>query len=420
MLLAGQIAGFVILVGMVLAVLLRAYARTPSLQAADTYDRAMRVYRDQLQEVARDLERGTIPQAEAERLRLEISRRILDLDRAEGARAQGTLSPVMMRRIGVGAIAGSIVLGSVLYVAVGVPGYSDQPLAQRHADAAEARRNRPGQAELEARFASVFSEREDFEGRDTLEPMVEQLRAALQNRPDDVTGLRLLAQNEARLSNFQPAITAQLRVIELQGDNVATDDLAYLLDLMVIAAGGFVSPEADTLIERILRRDPQDQVALYYTGRMYAQTGRPDMTFRVWKRLHDLSPGDAPWMPEIRAALPELARISGEPRYQLPPRPAPADARGPSVDDIAAAQDMDPEARMAMIESMVDGLAARLANEGGAAEDWARLIQALGVLGRTDPARAVWGEAREVFASRPDELARITAAAQAAGLLAQD
>ena len=188
------------------------------------------------------------------------------------------------------------------------------------------------------------------------------------------------------------------------------------MDLMVIATGGFVSPEAENIIEQILQRDTTNNVALYYSGRLYAQTGRPDMTFRVWRRLHDLSPGDAPWMPEIRAALPELARISGEPRYQLPPRPAPAGARGPDEIDLEAAQQMPPEERAQMIEEMVGGLSARLANEGGTAEEWAQLIRAMTVLEREEQAVAILQEARTVFAARAEDRALINAAAEAAGL----
>ena len=50
-----------------------------------------------------------------------------------------------------------------------------------------------------------------------------------------------------------------------------------------------------------------------------------------------------------------------------------------------------------MIESMVDGLAQRLATEGGPASDWAQLIRALGVLGETGRANAIWQEAQTVF-----------------------
>jgi cytochrome c-type biogenesis protein CcmH len=102
-------------------------------------------------------------------------------------------------------------------------------------------------------------------------------------------------------------------------------------------------------------------------------------------------------------------------RYTLPP-PDAAGARGPSAADMQAAMELDPEERAAMIGGMVEGLSARLAASGGPAEDWARLIAALGVLGEHDRARAIWAEAQRLFADQPDGLARIEAAARGAGV----
>ncbi|MGP9789770.1 c-type cytochrome biogenesis protein CcmI [Roseinatronobacter sp. NSM] len=410
----GQIAGFVVIVVMVGAVLLRAVSRARMGDAADGTERAMRVYRDQLREVDRDLTRGTLAPTEAERLRLEIQRRVLDLDK--GGRSVGVASSRAARWVMVGVIAALLGGAGALYLHLGAVDYPDQPLAQRHADAANARATRPAQAQLEAEFAQLQPDAPEFDDRAELEPMVAQLRAALASRPDDLRGHILLAQNESRLGNFSAAAVAQSRVVALRGDEAEVQDHAFLLDLMVLAAGGMVSPEAEGVIEQILRRDPTNGVALYYTGRMYMQTGRPDLTFRVWRRLHDQSAGDAPWMPEIRAALPELAQISGEPRYQLPPRPAPASASGPSAADIDAAMEMSGEDRAAMIEDMVASLSARLANDGGTAEDWAQLVRALAVLDRREQATAILQEARTVFAARAEDLALINRVAADIGL----
>lgn len=411
----GQIAGFALVVLMVGAVLWRAVLRAGrDAAAANGQERAMRVYRDQLAEIDRDLARGIIPADEAERTKLEVKRRILELDRDARGDVQATGSGPRM--VMTGSVVAVLLLGVGVYFWVGVPNYPDMPLLERHAQAQQARADRPGQAELEASYAEAFPGPFNFEGRDQLEPMVEQLRAALVSRPEDITGYRLLAQNEVRLGNFRAAIEAQLRVIELSGERVPVDELAYLLDLMALATGGIVSPEQEAVIERILRSDPENPIALYYSGRLYAQTGRPDLTFRLWRRLHDVSTPESPWLEEIRAALPELAQISGAPRYQLPPPPG---GRGPSAADVEAAQDMTPEERQQMIAGMVDGLLARLANEGGPPQDWAQLLRAMGVLDRREQASAILQEARTIFAADPAALQLINDAARAAGLTAE-
>ncbi len=69
-----------------------------------------------------------------------------------------------------------------------------------------------------------------------------------------------------------------------------------------------------------------------------------------------------------------------------------------------------------MIEGMVEGLAERLANEGGTPAEWAQLIMALGQLGQTDRAAAIWGEAQQVFAANPQAMDTIRQAAERIGI----
>ena len=86
---------------------------------------------------------------------------------------------------------------------------------------------------------------------------------------------------------------------------------------------------------------------------------------------------------------------------------------------MEAAAALPPEDRAAMIEGMVAGLSSRLAAEGGPPEDWARLISAFGVLGRTEQAQAVYEEALGVFAENPAALAQIEAAGESLGEAAE-
>lgn len=112
-----------------------------------------------------------------------------------------------------------------------------------------------------------------------------------------------------------------------------------------------------------------------------------------------------------------LAQMAGESNYVQPqPQTQP---RGPTADDVAAAAEMSEEDRQGMIRGMVDGLAERLATEGGSSDDWARLIGALGVLGDSERAAAIWAEAQQVFAASDSDLATVRAAAESAGVAGQ-
>ncbi|MBR9651714.1 c-type cytochrome biogenesis protein CcmI [Thalassovita aquimarina] len=382
----------------------------PGDEPPAAYD--LRVYRDQLKEVDRDLARGVIGAEDAERTRAEISRRILAADAQlqkggdTGGQPQG-LGRVLAAAAVLGLIGGSL----LLYRQLGVPGYGDLGLNSRIEMAEETRNSRPSQAEAETTMPARSPANEP-----TAEflKLMEQLREAVQNRPDDLQGHKLLARNEAVVGNFKAAYEAQARVISILGEEAEASDYADLADLMILGVGGYVSPEAEAALRQALQRDPRNGVARYYMGLMFAQVGRPDAAFRIWNQLLREGPANAPWIPPIRGQITELAQLAGV-KFTMPSTGAPL--KGPSAADMAAAGDMSAEDRQDMIRNMVAGLAERLGTEGGSPEEWSRLIGAYGVLGEVNKAREIWIEAQQVFAGKPDALATVRAGAERAGLL---
>ena len=379
-------------VALLLGLSLRAPRRIITEPAA-SFD--LKVYRDQLKEVDKDLARGVVEEADADRVRAEISRRILAADAAlkddvvEADAKKG--APLLMAAV----ISLLVVGGSFwLYWNYGAPGYGDLALADRIEMAEAARENRPSQQQAEDSLPPYVAP----EGASPdYVALVERLRETIANRPDDVQGHILLAQNEANLGNFADAARAQLRVIELKGDQVTSEDYVGYADMLVLAAGGYVSPEAEAALTQTLNRDPTNGTARYYMGLMLSQTGRPDTAFRIWDQLLREGPADAAWIEPILAQIENMAFRAGV-NYQLPEIGGRAvTQRGPSAGDIEAAGDMSPGERMEMIQSMVQGLSDRLGEEGGPVQDWSQLITALGVLGRTEAARAVYLNAVAVF-----------------------
>ncbi|MEM7719011.1 MAG: c-type cytochrome biogenesis protein CcmI [Pseudomonadota bacterium] len=365
----------------------------------------LQVYRDQLKEVDRDLARGVLTDAEAETVRTEVSRRLLEADRRAQAAAsddRGTAWPAALI-VAVALLGG----GGWLYSTLGAPGYRDLPMATRLADIAEAAANRIGQDEAEALAAENMPAFPEPDAR--FRELMASLRTVLEDRPDDLRGLTLLAENEARLGNFAAARSAQARILEIKGDDVTPADLITTIDILVFAAGGYVSPEAETHVRQLITLDPENGAGRYYAGLTLAQNGRPDQAFPIWRRLLENGPQDAPWVPIIRQEISGIAAATGM-NYQPPGLP------GPDAEAMAAADAMTDEDRQMMIEGMVEGLAERLANEGGPAEEWARLITALGVLGQTGRADAIAREARQVFAASDTDVRLIEQAARQAGV----
>lgn len=377
---------------------------------AAAYD--LQVYRDQLKDVDRDLERGVLGEADAARIRTEVSRRILAADAQMqatrgGGGQSGPVSLIAAVVLGCVLIAGSL----MLYRMLGAPGYGDLGLSHRIEIAEELRTNRPAQAEAEQRIPPM--PRPEGAGAEYL-ALLERLRDAVANRPDDLQGQMLLARNEAAMGNFAAAHAAQSEVLRLKGADATAADYTDYADMLILAAGGFVSPEAEAALREALAREPDNGAARYYWGLMMAQTGRPDLAFRIWDALLRESPADAAWTEPVRAQIEEVARFAGV-AYTLPPLAPPAP--GPTQSDIEAAGEMSADDRTQMIRSMVQGLSDRLATEGGTPPEWARLIGALGVLGEQEQARAIYDNALQVFGDNPEALNLLQDAAQNAGIL---
>lgn len=303
-------------------------------------------------------------------------------------------------------VAGALVTVAAygLYRVVGPPG--DLSAEVRFARIEEARAGRPSQAEAEAETPQ--SPRADINPERAA--MVAQLRTALEASPDAAEELGLLAQEEARLGNFVAARIAQQRLIEVLGDAADAGHYLDLAEMQFMAAGGYVSPETEAVLQEVLRRAPGNGAALYYTGLMYARQGRPDLGYPIWRDLLAFSePGD-PWVAPILAQIESVAALAGEtiaaedlaqpPALELP---------GPTAAEMAAALE-GAGAGDGELETMASALAERLANLGGPPEDWAQLIAAFLTLERPDSARSVYDRALVVFAGSDAALAVIGAA----------
>lgn len=380
----------------------------------------LQVYRDQLKEVDRDLARGVVGPEDAERTRAEISRRVLaadtqlkqEEDTAGKPNRSGAFIAFALALVMIGGAFG-------LYTQLGAPGMGDLPLKARMAASDAERASRLTQAEAEAQMPAADispDTSEDFMR------LMEQLRQTVKDRPGDLRGLTLLVRNESALGNNAAAYEAQQKIIDIKGDAAPASDYAYLAELKVRAAGGYVSKDAEEALRAALERDPRNAIARFYMGIYLMDVDRPDAAFRTWDTLLRESSPDAPWVAPIRARIEELAWRAGVTDYELPEMPqtdAPAQTppvAGPSTADIDAAGDMSEEDRQQMIQGMVQGLSQRLATEGGTSAEWSQLIRALGVLGNTEQAANIWAEAQGVFAEQPEALDQVRAAARAAGV----
>lgn len=373
------------------AVLVTLFAALPLLrrreEVAPRAAHDAQVFRDQLTELDRDVARGAVAPEDAETTKLEISRRLLTADAEMRATGGAQSAPQgFSRGLAVLVLIAAPVAAGVLYYDLGAPGAKDTPFAARTGEV------RPGQEEAEKMMAGRELAPPAGEDVAEFEKLVIQLETRIANRPDDAQGVFLYARALMNLGRFKDAWPQFERLIELGETNA--EIYAGLTEGQILAAGGYISPEAEANLLQILKYQPTNPSARYYLGRLHIQAGNPEIARAVWEELMRESPPDAPWMAPIQR---EIAALGGE-QTPLP---------GPTQEEMQAAGSIPPEDRQSMVQGMVASLALRLSEQGGTLEEWQRLIRSYSVLGDQQAARAAMEAARQAFAGDPAALARL-------------
>jgi cytochrome c-type biogenesis protein CcmH len=319
------------------------------------------VYRDQLEEIARDRAAGLIGEVEAEAAKVEVSRRLIGAADAQAA-SPGPLPAATAtwhrRLVAVVALVLLPLGAGALYLKVGSPELPGQPLSARANDAQD----------------------------QSIDRLMAQVEAHLQANPDDVRGWEVVAPVYLRLGRFDDAVKARRTLLRLSGETAERQ--ADLGEALVGTANGIVTAEAKVAFERAVALDAKQIKGRYFLGLAAEQDGHRAEAVSIWRAMMTDAPEGAPWVGFVRG---ELARLEG----------------GPGPEDLAAAADLGPEQRMTMIRGMVERLSDRLHHDGSDLEGWLRLVRSYMVLGERDKARAAAGEARHALASDPDKVRKI-------------
>lgn len=344
------------------------------------------VYRDQLDEIERDSAAGLIGDKEAAAAKAEVSRRLLAAAEAVEPRPAQSAPTALWRRRAVAVVAlVALPAGAIaFYLMLGSPFMPDQPLALRLAAARE---------------------------NQSIEALVTQVEGHLERNPNEGRGWEVIAPIYLRLGRYDDAVKARRNALRLNGETPARR--TALGEALVFAANGVVTAEAKGMFERAVELDSNEVQGRYFLGLAAEQDGDRTLASAIWRGMLEGAPAGAPWREFVRQAL---ARVDPAAAQRLGAGEPSAPASGPTDEQVAAAADLAPEQRTAMVRDMVGRLAERLHREGSDVEGWLRLIRSYMILGEPDKARAAVGDAKRALADNPASLARLQELAKGLGL----
>ncbi len=260
----------------VLVPLLRGRAK---VAARADYDLA--VYKDQLAELDRDLERGVLTADQAGAARVEIQRRML-----AAAEAGGKAADAAPRRILAPAAVVAVLLPVAafgLYAVLGSPRLPDVPHAGRQDPAREM-----------AEQAALF------------EGMVASLAAKLEANPEDGKGWAMMGRSLRVLGRRDQAIEAYKMAMRLMPrDTQVRLDYAGLL-VADVPQGAPLPAEFVKVMTDVNRIDGDQPDALYFLGIAAVQGGDAARARALWTRLRDQLPAESEDRAELDRMIAEL------------------------------------------------------------------------------------------------------------------
>jgi cytochrome c-type biogenesis protein CcmH len=324
-------------------------------------DPAASVYRRQLDEIDEMAGRGLLAEDEREAARAEAARRLLGAGDVV-AEAPPTRQ---MRLIILAATAGAAVVAGILYLFIGAPGQPDQPFARR-----------------EAQWMTMSPQELLSLGP---EPLIVFLQNKVEQTPDDPQAIYFLGVTQVSAGQVQLGVHNLKKAAALAPDQPLV--WAALGESLTLASPDqSVSPEAAAAFTRAVQIDPKAVRPRYYLARAKIDSGDVAGGLADWRGLvGELQPGSN----EATAIQSEIARVEGIGQTKAEASP-----------------------QQAMIQGMVQGLAARLKENPNDAQGWARLIRSYAVLGDRAKMNAALDEARRIFKDRPSERMAIEAAAE--------
>ena len=377
--------------------------------AAHEGDAVTAVLRDQLAEVDTQAASGQVGAAETEALRTEIKRRLLVESRAR---------PIPVRLLSErGAARGTVALAAIvglaatgLYAVLGRPDLTAP--ATLAAEVAQAEGRAP-------EAASVAG-------------LIGQLESRMAQTPGDSEGWRLLGSAYFQTQRYADAAEAYAKALKL---NPKSADYASALgEARVQAAGGVVTPAAQTVFAAARNLNPKDFRARYFLALARDQAGDHRGAIDDWLTLLREAPSGTTWAPQLRRFVLQAAsdakidiagRLPADAPVELTTsqadqatssQRAQASLPDPSAADAASVAALPPAEQQAFIRSMVASLAAKLKANPRDADGWIRLIRAYTVVGDLPAARSALRDAKAALADKPRSIDAIIAAAASVGV----
>jgi len=259
------------------------------------------IYREQLEELAAELQRGALTKEEFERASREVEQRIVAEYGKPAAPQSAGWRPNTATALAVGLLLPfAVVLG---YLQLGNP------------DAIG------GAAATSGAGHTVSPEQ--------MESLVERLAARLQQTPDDAEGWMLLGRSLNVLGKYDRAADAYARATQLAPRDAGM--LADYADTLAMARGRSLEGEPFALVKRALEIDPQHVKSLALAGTAEFERRNYAAAIAYWERILKVVPAESEFAQTVAGSIAEARTLGGGALAKLEAQPAKDKKQSPAA-----------------------------------------------------------------------------------------
>jgi cytochrome c-type biogenesis protein CcmH len=243
------------------------------------------IYRDQLTEMARDLDNDVLSQEQYQQGREEIEQRMLDDVGDSNAVADAGRVEAKSRITAIVLAVMMPVVAIALYMVLGTP----EGLAPD-----EYQPPQPTEQQV----------------ADQINQMVTRLATRLEGDPTDAEGWKMLGRSYLALERFADARKAFEQAAELLPADAQL--LADLADTIAMTSGQSLQGRPMALIEQALKLDPDNQKALWLGGTAAYERQDYRAALGYWQRLYAMQPPGSQGAQAMESNIAEIRGLLGE------------------------------------------------------------------------------------------------------------
>ena len=182
--------------------------------------------------------------------------------------------------------------------------------------------------------------------------LITKLKAVLEDRPNDLTGYKLLVKHSLEINDYITARKAQKTIIEILNTKVTSFEFSSYAEFCILAARNYVSPQAEAAIKMALKLNSKNNQAKFYSTLLLFQKDQPHKVEPIWIELIRTEPPESKW---VKLILRQILKIMSD---------------GSKTFSTITKSD-----KSLLILQALSEIEAQLELQGGSIEDWNDLIK---------------------------------------------